>query len=109
VLVDGTSVHGLSQYEELSYVVYPWMVPAVRVESSRLRSSGGPTIHDLRTIPGISFLVRPNLKLTFTGLIEQARGTPDAGWGAAGGSAAPAAGTSTREIESIVAGVAFAF
>jgi hypothetical protein len=109
VLVDGTSVHGLSQYEELSYVVYPWMVPAVRVELSQLRPSGGPTIHDLRIIPGIAFLVRPNLKLTLTGLIEQARGTPDGGWGAAGGSAAPAAGTSTREIESIVASVAFAF
>ena len=79
VLVDGTSAHGLSQYEELSYVVYPWMVPAVRVELSQLRPSGGPTIHDLRIIPGIAFLVRPNLKLTLTGLIEQARGTPDGG------------------------------
>jgi len=109
VLFDGTSVHGLSQYDELSYVLYPWLVPAVRLELTQLKPSGGSTIHDVRIIPGIAFLVRPNLKLTLTGLIEQARGTPDGGWGAAGGSAAPAAGTSTKEIESIVAGIAFAF
>jgi hypothetical protein len=34
---------------------------------------------------------------------------PKAGWDNAGGAATPAAGTSKKEIESIVAGIAFAF
>jgi len=109
VLADGSGVHALSQYEELSYVVFPWMVPAVRVELSQLQPSGGASIHDLRIIPGIAFLVRPNLKLSLIGLIEQANGMPKAGWDNAGGAATPAAGTSKKEIESIVAGIAFAF
>lgn len=109
VLADGTGIHALSQYEELSYVVFPWMVPAIRVELSQLQPSGGASIHDLRIIPGIAFLVRPNLKLSLIGLIEQANGMPDGGWGNAGGSATPAQGTSTKEIESIVGAFAFAF
>jgi hypothetical protein len=109
VLVDGTGIHALSQYEELSYVVFPWMVPAVRVELSRVQPSGGASIHDFRIIPGIAFLVRPNLKLALIGLIEQANGMPAGGWQPAGGFAAPAVGSSTTEIESIVASFAFAF
>jgi hypothetical protein len=109
VLVDGTAVNALSQYEELSYVVFPWMVPAVRVELSHLSPSGGSSINDLRIIPGVAFLVRPNLKLAVIGLIEHADGVPDGGWGEAGGSAAPAPGTKVTEIESIVGSFAFAF
>jgi hypothetical protein len=108
VLADGTGVHALSNYEELSYVVFPWMVPALRIEISQLQPTGGASIHDLRIIPGIAFLVRPNLKLSLIGLIEQANGMPDGGWGSAGGFAAPKAG-SVKEIESIVASFAFAF
>jgi hypothetical protein len=49
-------------------------------------------------------LVRPNLKLTLTGTLEQATGSPDAGWGAAGLSATPidpVAGKVGVEIESV--------
>jgi hypothetical protein len=109
ILATGTGVHALSQYEELSYVVFPWMVPAVRIEVSQLQPSGGGSIHDLRIMPGIAFLVRPNLRLAIIGLIEQANGAPDAGWGNAGGFATPTPGTSTKEIESIVASFSFAF
>lgn len=108
VASDGTGVHALSQYEELSYVVFPWMVPALRVELSQLQPSGQPTIHDWRIIPGIAFLVRPNLKLALIGLIEQANGAPAGGWGAANGSAAPTSGSVT-EIEQITGNIAFAF
>jgi hypothetical protein len=108
-LADGTGVHALSQYEEISYVIFPWLVPAVRIEVSQVQPTGGSSIHDLRITPGIAFLVRPNLKLALIGLIEQANGAPDAGWGGAGGFAAPAPGTSTTNIESIVGNLAFAF
>ena len=108
-LADGTDVHALSQYEEISYVIFPWLVPAIRIEVSQVQPAGGSSIHDVRITPGIAFLVRPNLKLALIGLIEQANGAPAAGWGQAGGFAAPTPGTSTTEIESIIGNLAFAF
>jgi thiol-disulfide isomerase/thioredoxin len=108
VLATGSGVHALSQYEELSYVVFPCFVPAVRVEVSQVQPTGGSSIHDVRIIPGLAFLVRPNLKLSLIGLIEQANGAPDGGWGAAGGFASPTTGSVT-EVESIIGNIAFAF
>jgi hypothetical protein len=74
-----------------------------------VQPSGGSSAHDLRIIPGIAVLLRPNLKLALIGLIEQANGAPLAGWKQAGGFEAPAPGTSTTNIESIVGNLAFAF
>jgi hypothetical protein len=108
-LADGTGVHALAQYNELSYIVFPWLVPAVRIEYIRLTPSGQSSVDDLRIIPGVAALVRPNLKLTLVGQIEVASGAPDAGWGAAGGLAAPAMGADVTEIESVQLGLAFAF
>jgi len=55
------------QYEEISYVIFPWLVPAIRVEVSQVQPAGGSSIHDVRITPGIAFLVRPNLKLALIG------------------------------------------
>jgi hypothetical protein len=106
---DGTGVYALANYEELSYVALPWLVPAVRIEYASLRPRGGSRINDVKIIPGIAALVRPNLKLTLVGQIEHADGAPDAGWGAWGGSAAPAVGKNVTEFESIQLGLAYAF
>ena len=105
---DGTAVTASVQYDELSYVVFPWLVPAVRLEWASLLPSGGARINDLKIVPGIAALVIPNLKLTLTGQIEWADGAPDGGWGAFGGSAAPPMGSVT-ELESIQLGLAYAF
>ena len=105
---DGTAVQAIVQYDELSYVVFPWLVPAVRLEWGSLLPEGGTRINDLKVIPGVAALVIPNLKLTLTGQIEWADGAPDGGWGAFGGSAAPAMGSVT-EFESIQLGLAYAF
>jgi hypothetical protein len=105
---DGTEVKAFVQYDEVSYVVFPWFVPAFRVEYGSLAPKGGPRINDVKMIPGIAALVVPNLKLTLTALIEFADGVPDGGWGSFGGSAAPNMGSVT-EIESIQLGVAYAF
>ncbi|MGZ3407584.1 MAG: hypothetical protein ACXVAN_14140, partial [Polyangia bacterium] len=105
---DGTAVTSIVQYDELSYVVFPWLVPAVRLEWGSLLPDGGTRINDLKLIPGVAALVLPNLKLTLTGQIEWADGVPDGGWGAFGGSAAPAMGSVT-EFESIQLGLAYAF
>lgn len=105
---DGTAVKSTAVYGELSYVVFPWLVPAVRMEWASLLPDGGTRINDLKIVPGVAALVIPNLKLTLTGQIEWADGVPDGGWGAFGGSAAPPMGSVT-EFESIQLGLAYAF
>ena len=105
------AVKALTQYDELSYVVFPWLVPAVRMEYVSLLSDGGSRIDDVLFIAGAAFLVRPNLKLTLTGLIEHSNGAPTpAGWSLGSGSegfAAPTTGAVT-EFESIQVGLDFA-
>lgn len=109
--VGGGRVVALAQYNELSYVVYPWLVPAVRVEYLKLSPDGGATVTDLRMIAGVTALVRPNLKLTLAALVERANSAPSGGWGPAGGMAVPAtaSGSVGAELEAITLGLAFAF
>lgn len=68
-------------YAELSYVVFPWMVPALRVEAISLSPTGGTTVTDWHLMPGIAFLVRPNLKIVLVGNIESSNGFPVDGAG----------------------------
>jgi hypothetical protein len=107
----GIGVDALAQYNELSWVAYPWLVPAVRYEYIRLRPTGGSSVTDSRLIVGAAIMARPNLKFTVSGWIESATGAPPGGWSPAGGFAIPAAPTASvgREIEAITVGMAFAF
>jgi hypothetical protein len=93
------STSTLSQWNEIAYLVYPWLAVGGRVEYLRVTPDGGSAVSDLRIVPGAAALIRPNLKLVLTGSIEQASGMPDAGWGAAGLAAAPADATSSVGIE----------
>ena len=98
----------MTQYDELSYVVFPWFIPAVRMEYVSLLPDAGTRINDLRFVVGAACLVRPNLKVTLTGLIEHANSAPDAGWGAGSeGLALPTTGAVT-EFEAIQIGLAYA-
>jgi hypothetical protein len=86
---------GVVSYEEIDYVVWPWLVPGVRVEYTRLtldasapgvdpRNGGAASL--TRVIPGVAMLVRPNIRVVLTGDFETAYGLPPAGsWGPAGG------------------------
>jgi hypothetical protein len=104
----GVAVKALTQYDELSYVVFPWFVPAVRMEYISLLPDGGSRLNDALFIAGASFLVRPNLKLTLTGLIEHSNAAPPAGWSAgSNGLLAPTTGPVT-EFEAINVGLAYA-
>jgi hypothetical protein len=107
----GGKANVLSQFDELSYVVYPWLVPAARFEYTHVSPEGGTAVADARFAIGAAALVRPNIKLVLTGQLESATGAPPAGWGAAGGSATPADPTSSvsLEIESVTLGMAYAY
>ena len=70
------SVRADVEYAELSYVLYPWMVPAIRVERVGLRPSGGSSVNDVHVMPGIAFLLRPNVKAVLVANIETAGGFP---------------------------------
>jgi hypothetical protein len=88
----------ISQWNEASYLLYPWLALAARVEILHV-SQDTASATDVRIVPGVAALLRPNLKLTLTAPLEQASGSPDAGWGAAGLDAAPADPTSNVSIE----------
>jgi hypothetical protein len=101
--VNGTpsfsSATGIVSHAEVDYVVWPWFVPGVRVEYTRLSlDSSLPSVDPrngnaaslTRFIPGIAMLARPNIRVILTGDFETAYGLPPAGsWGAAGGQIVP--------------------
>ena len=100
-----------AQYDEVSYVISSWLVPAVRFEYFSLSPDGGPTQHLYRILPGVAMTVVPNVKLAVVGIIEGATGNPPGGWGAVGGSVVPPDAVSSRgaEIEAIQFNAAIAF
>jgi hypothetical protein len=109
--LDGSEVNAFVQFDELSYIVYPWLVPALRFEYVTL-SNAGTTVNNWKIIPAVAALIRPNLKLLLVGQIESAKGLPGGGsWDPIGGAAAPADATSTvnPEIESVMLQMAWAF
>lgn len=106
---DNSSVRAFAVYGEASYVVYPWLVPALRVEWAEIKVSGMPGVDDVKIVPGIAALVIPNLKLMLTGQIEYANAAPPNGsWAPFGGQAVPTM-TSVTEMESIKLSLAYAF
>jgi len=64
---------------ELSYVIYPWLVPAVRVEHAIVEPATGASGNITRIVPGVVMLLRPNLKLSVTAVVERASRLPDGG------------------------------
>jgi hypothetical protein len=94
-VADGNSANSLMSYGEIDYVLYPWLVPGVRAEYTRVDLNSGSATVDprngnyaslLRIVPGVAMAVRPNIKVILTGDLETAYGLPPVGsWGAAGG------------------------
>jgi len=59
---------------ELSYIVFPWMVPALRVERLALSPSGGSSVSNLHLMPGVAFLIRANIKVVAVVNVEIGKG-----------------------------------
>ncbi len=72
-----SSVRDTVGYAELSYVLFPWLVPAIRVERLGFRPAGGPGVDDLHVMPGVAFLLRPNVKAVLVANLEFANGFPN--------------------------------
>jgi len=107
---DRTHATSVVQYNELDYVLFPWFVPAVRTEFTRIGIENSSPGTLLRIMPGVATLVRPNIKFVLTGDIERAANLPPTGaWSAAGGLVAPAPSTHKFEAEQLIATVAVAF
>ena len=110
---DGSGAKLIAPYGELSYVVHPWFVPAVRFEYTSLTPDVGDRLYNMRILPGVAAAVRPNIKLTLVADLESSNGTPAGGWGTVGGVAVPSpTATDTKvglEFESLTLGAAFAF
>ncbi len=108
-LADGTGADMQVQWDELSWVALPWLVPALRFEYVRLTPTGAAVVSDYRITPGVAALIRPNVKLVLVGWFEGAHGAPVAGWGPAGGMAMPSMATGVVGIENEGAALTFAF
>ncbi len=63
-------------FGELSYVLFPWLVPAIRVEGAMLDPQGGTSVTDVHVMPGVAFLIRPNLRVIAVANWEHATGFP---------------------------------
>lgn len=98
---------------ELSYVIYPWLVPAARIEHVIVEPDVGAGANASRMLGAVQILLRPNMKLAVTGLVERASGLPEGGaaWTGDGFTIAPrsAASASRPQLASLTVAASFAF
>jgi hypothetical protein len=110
---DNNKGRGFIGSTELAYVLFPWLVPAVRAEYTLLESAWGKGSL-LRILPGATLLIRPNMRIYVVGDIEHAYRLPPTSpssaswWTFAGGNVIPNAGSSKTEVEQISATFAWA-
>jgi hypothetical protein len=100
---------------DLVYGVFPWLFPGVRAEYTLVSSRWGKGSL-LRLQPGVSFLLRPSIKVSLLGTLEKAHKLPPAPpgapswWTAAGGYISPDANQTTKiELQRVNAFMAWSF
>lgn len=72
-------------FTELDMTVFPWLLPGLRFESWNSSAldpvSGGPAAYtDLQFVPGIVFLVRPNVKFSLRTTVSKLDSQGDTKW-----------------------------
>ena len=86
----GAPVSAITPFGEASYVVFPWLIPALRVEYTQLNAANDPAFTGstspglTRVLPAVNFVVRPNIVVKVVADIERSEGAPPGGWGGAG-------------------------
>ena len=107
----GTAVNATTAWGEVSYVVFPWLIPALRVEWTRLSDDlqipAGTSL--ARVVPGVNFLVRPNIRVLLYADVERGGNAPPGGWSGAGGILALPSGTAGTEFETVSASLLYAY
>jgi len=78
----GTSINSTVWFTELDVVVFPWLLPGVRYESwigNRIDPVSGSTVSftDAQFVPGVVFLIRPNVKTTVRTSISKLESSGD--------------------------------
>ena len=99
-------------FGELSYILYPWLVPAVRVEHVIVSPTGGTSNDATRILPGVAFLIRQNVKLAVVGRLERSSGAIEGGeWTGLGFTILPRDPStgSSLQFSAVNANLAFAF
>ncbi|MHB8419399.1 MAG: hypothetical protein ACYDCL_15095 [Myxococcales bacterium] len=115
----GTAVSALTGWGEASYVVWPWFIPALRVEYTRIDGTQDPNFAFwstpvlVRYLPALNFVVRPNVVVQLVAEIDRGNGAPPGGWSGAGGIIGfplqASTATSATEFETITANLRYAF
>jgi hypothetical protein len=105
---------GIVGSSEIAYVIYPWLIPAIRTEYTRLESHWG-SASLLRVLPGATVLLRPNIRFYIVADFERADGLPPAPsgsyswWTLASGSVQPSNPHSKKfELEQVTGVLAWA-
>ncbi len=111
----GDQVSMATGWGEFSYVVWPWFIPAIRGEYDMIDSGKDPLFATanpslLRVLPGINFVIRPNVVLMLVGEVDKADGVPPGGWSGAGaGGIAPQPAKTATEFERVMGKLKYAF
>jgi hypothetical protein len=116
----GAAVSSVTAWGEASYVVWPWFIPALRVEYTQIDGTQDPnfmlwsTPTLVRYMPALNFVVRPNVVVQLVAEVDEANGAPPGGWGGAGGVIAfplqtNADASTGTEFETITANLRYAF
>jgi hypothetical protein len=69
----------IAAYGELSYIIYPWLVPAVRAEQIKISPRGYASATATRYQVALATQPRTNMKLAVNASMEQTDGPPTAG------------------------------
>ena len=113
--LDHSSATGYTQYNEVNYIIFPWLVPVVRTEFTRLHHRSESSASLLRVLPGLATLVRPNIKVTLSVDLETARGLPPGGlagetdWSAASAFISPSGNKREFKAQQVNCNMAMSF
>jgi len=103
----GAKANVLRQYDELSYVVYPWLVPALRFDLAQYAPDTGATATNMKISAGAAAIIRANIKMVLSLNLEHSSADlPPGGWE---GIDALSAGEVNLDVESLTLGIAYAY
>ncbi len=115
----GVPISAATVWGEASYVVYPWLIPALRYEFTQINAANDPLFANgtnpalNRILPAVNFLIRPNVRVQLVAEIDQSKDAPPGGWSGAGSALGPEPlaeyATGKPTLETVTANLLYAF